>query len=212
MKLITSALLLILFAQTDASSQAPQTVSVQGQIYATNFGALLTDIELRLLRDGRVIRLVRSDKAGSYFINDISAGGYDISIEERGFVTKRLHLELAAGEQRVLDIDVQVGHLENYSTPQEFNIRGTVTQSNGKPIPRASVVLVCPFNGNQVSEAKTDEKGQYKLSDGGPGLGLCFQTGFYRTMRIYLASSRINARATNDQLCTRGVQANLTLL
>jgi hypothetical protein len=37
-------------------------------------------------------------------------------------------------------------------------------ESNGKPIPRASVVVVSPFNGNRMSEAKTDGKGKYKLA------------------------------------------------
>lgn len=163
MKSITLALLLVFLAQITALCQKQQTVSVQGKAYATHFGALLSGIELKLLQEGRAIKSTKTDKEGNYLINDILAGNYSILIEELGFVTKRLNIELAEGEQKILDIDLEAGHLENYSTPQEFNITGAVLQSNGKPIPRASVVVVSPFNGNRMSEAKTDEKGQYKL-------------------------------------------------
>jgi len=163
MKSITLALLLVLFGHIPTYGQKQQTVSVQGKVYATHFGALLSGIELKLLREGRAIKSTKTDTEGNYLINDIRAGKYSILIGERGFVSRRLNIELADGEQKILDIDLEVGHLENYSTPQEFNITGTVMQSNGKPLPRASVVIVSPFNANRMSEAKTDEKGQYKL-------------------------------------------------
>ena len=111
-KSITLALLLVLFAQIPALCQKQQTVSVQGKAYAAHFGALLSGIELKLLRDGRAIKSTKTDKEGNYLLNDILAGNYSILIEELGFVTKRLNIELAEGEQKILDIEVEAGHLE----------------------------------------------------------------------------------------------------
>src|SRR4051812_4589032 len=132
MKFITLALLLISLVQMPVLCQTPYSSSLQGQVYATHFGALLSDIELKLLQDGKIIKAAKSDAEGNYQISDIPSGGYTVVIEERGFKRERLEIKVAVGEQKLLDIAVEIGHLKNYSTPPDFTIRGKVSQLNGK--------------------------------------------------------------------------------
>jgi hypothetical protein len=80
---------------------------VQGKAYATHYGAPLSGVQLRLLQGERAIKSTKTDKEGNYLINDILAGNSSILIGEVGFVTKKLNIELAEGEEKILDIGVE---------------------------------------------------------------------------------------------------------
>lgn len=196
MKLITSALLFMLFIQTLAPCQNQRTTSLRGKVYATHFGALLSDIEIKLLRDERTIKITRTDKEGNYWIRDIPAGDYSIFIEELGFVTGRLKANLAEGEQKILDIALETGDPVTYATPPEFNISGTVTQPDGKAVARASVVVVSPFNNNRMAEAGTNEQGRYTLP-AKEGQFLVYASGL--GFRVKCASVLLRVISTPEQ-------------
>ena len=138
-------LLTTIGCHTTSFAQTQNTAGFQGKVYAAEFGALLSNIRIQVMRGSKVIQTALSNEDGNYQVSGLVAGGYTIVIEEKGFVHRQLQVDLKPDRSLAIDIDVQVVDIGTYSVEPKDEVKGEVKQTNGGPVEDATVTVVDPF-------------------------------------------------------------------
>ncbi len=139
-----------------------RTGSIVGQVLDTNGGAPLPNVLVRLdnVRDakGNVIYaytgLTRSD--GTFSINGVEPATYNITAVKPGFtIQKATFVTTHGGFRDTISFKMTLA--------EPANISGTVTKTDGTPVPGVKVVATDVTNPNAVFTATTDVQGNYTI-------------------------------------------------
>jgi hypothetical protein len=152
---------------------AAQSVSseIQGTVKdptgAVILGAKVTARSL----ETHVLRSTVTDSAGSYYIDGLRAGSYELTIEHAGFKIKKLNdVSLLVNQAAVLDAKLEVG-----STNEQLTVRG-VTPLIETATPQMSSVITTlglsdlPLNGRDLFQLTELQTGVAPSTNGGTSL------------------------------------------
>jgi hypothetical protein len=102
-----------------------------------------------------------SDGQGNYAFRGLPYGEYRVSVGLRGFRKAEVwRFYLAAGEDKVLDIGLEVGIFTDWIRPV---VSGTVLGTDKKPLEDATVTAISALSPNIAERTRTEDDGKYKL-------------------------------------------------
>jgi hypothetical protein len=175
---------------------------IQGRLLASD-GVPQTDMPVRILQDGEEVAATQSDREGVFRIAGLAAGGYDVTIGDRGATTvpaaladgatATLQLDLGQIPQKPLARYVLLGLPPALDDPEEktrrteqnlaaalYYIRQTGS-AGGFSVPEAMQAEHVIIVGNQVPESaearlRTAGCRVTRLVENGPALAATFQS------------------------------------
>ncbi len=145
-----------LFDTTFTSVQCTNSCSSFASPPGTVFG-VVRDANNNLLSAVAVNAFTKSnvsDANGAYHLNDVSVGDVVIEAKKDGFKTERLTVKLLSGEQKQVNIVMQVAG--------SGIIKGSVRDNSGNPITSAKVVA-SGASGAGHGQAVSDSNGNYRM-------------------------------------------------
>ncbi|MFK7740314.1 MAG: collagen binding domain-containing protein [Planctomycetota bacterium] len=128
--------------------------ALSGRVLATN-GRPIRDALVRIRSQG-ARRRTRTGADGRFHFSGLAAGTVDWSVDQRLHAKAKGSIDIAAGEVATLPVRLQsLGEL-----------RGTVSDPSGQPLPGYAVELSCELPGLDVDRrtATTDPQGRFAIS------------------------------------------------
>ncbi len=174
--MLISALLLV---QQPSSGTGPQKDfgTVKGIVYDAGFGLPLGQAIITVTANDGSSRQTNSDSDGAYEFAALVPGRYRISVALRGFIVYVATLEVASGEEKILDVPLVIGH---YTDVRGIEVTGVVSQADSSRPGGVTLSVIRAIDGARVLESRTNDTGNYKilLKDPGQYLFLAFKPGY----------------------------------
>jgi hypothetical protein len=171
-----------------ASSAWGQTASVDGVVTNSLTGSPLARVHV-ILKDPANKTSVQygaqTTDDGKFSVAGIAPGSYSVSGERVGFARGRVYVTLKADDKKS-DLEVRL--------TQVGAITGRVTDAEGEPVERASVIA----EGAEKKEAGTDENGQFRIGGLAPGkyrVKAAHESSMYR---FFMMRPEIRADGTTE--------------
>ena len=175
------------------SSAWGQTAAVEGVVTNSLTGAPLPRVHV-ILKDpassAGVQYGAQTSDDGKFSIGGINAGAWSFSCERVGFVMPR---GASGSVNVVLKADDKTGDIQLKMIPAGA-ITGRVTDADGEPLERASVIA----EGLTRKETTTDEKGQFRIGGLAPGKYRIKASRASRLYRTFIVQPEIRADGTKD--------------
>jgi protocatechuate 3,4-dioxygenase beta subunit len=127
--------------------------AVKGTVYQQG-GFIVNDAWVTLASEG-ALQVTATDDLGQFQFDRVKAGPFTLSA--RSEVAGSVSAQGISGDQQIKTVDLTIG-----AGPPTLAVGGTVRYSDGKPVPRAFVVL---YGDGYVTEfATADDDGRYSFS------------------------------------------------
>lgn len=166
------AVSIVLAASLSAQSQVG---SVHGQVLDQT-GAVIPNADITVKReDGQTIS-AKSDGSGNYAIRNLPAGKYNVAVEEKGFRPNAQEIELAPGENKKLNVTLQVFVEEEHVDVQSEGPRVSMNPDNN-----ASSLVITGKDLDALSDDPDDLQAELQALAGpsaGPNGGQMYIDGF----------------------------------
>ncbi|MET0621607.1 MAG: carboxypeptidase-like regulatory domain-containing protein [Pyrinomonadaceae bacterium] len=160
------ALLLLPLCITVGAGPGGGPSRLRGQV-TDLLGHPITGAEIEVVAAGVSQRFKTSSRVdGSYDFADLPTGQVTTTIYSPGFVRESLTVLLRPGETARLEMGLEVIALTDWPP---IDVSGEVKDREGKPLPEASVTLVCVFNRRIAFSGMTNGDGRYRLTAESPG-------------------------------------------
>ena len=182
------------------------TASLRGQVYIERHGELLSGADVAVSAGGKMMQSARADKSGMYEFISLPPGKYKVGVSLKGFRTKEVEVDLKVGEDRSLDIGMEVGLLTDIPPPPMLS--GIVTRQDGKPLRGAAVTVVSPLDQQVIGRAITDHGGRYQMSvEGNQFTVIASKPGFISSARaIFLTEPLIYRKGRAIDFKLEGIE------
>lgn len=157
--LIATIVTLILFSSAVGHLRQATDAHLRGQVYDA-MGNPIAGVTAKLLLNAKQIRSVTTDENGRFEISGVPAGEYLLSLESRGFATRRVRVNLATRQIESIQVSLDIGvHFDHVPS----RVSGIVRLRNGVPLGDANVIVLNPFDQRVISTGPTDSSGHYQL-------------------------------------------------
>lgn len=164
----------IVLAAVTSSAQS-QVGSVHGQVLDQT-GAVIPNADITVKTENGTTISVKSDGAGNYAIRNLPAGKYNVAVEEKGFRPNAHEIELAPGENKKLNVTLQVFVEEEHVDVQSEGPRVSMNPDNN-----ASSLVITGKDLDALSDDPDDLQAELQALAGpsaGPNGGQMYIDGF----------------------------------
>jgi protocatechuate 3,4-dioxygenase beta subunit len=149
--------------------QEPATLEGTLTDKATGLPISFATVDLALWPAGLALASTQADADGHYSFTGLAAGGYRIWVADdlvegsSGLVVDSGDTTVTAGATTVEDLTLEAVH-----SPGPHTVSGTVTDTQGDPLPGIRVSLLSASTGHEVAYAHTDRSGRWawNVADG----------------------------------------------
>ena len=115
-----------------AASQAQVGTASLAGVVRDQTGGVMPGVNVALTRSAsEAARTVKTDARGEFAIGDLAAGTYELTLSQPGFRTGRSTIDLAAGQDRRIDVLLNIGSLTEQVTvgsPLSYGRGGTAVR------------------------------------------------------------------------------------
>ena len=158
---------------TTTSSELPTRLA---GVVLDQAGGVILNASVRLFSLQRVLE-TKTDEMGRFAIGDLLSGSYDLQVAHPGFKTRTVEIiQVMDRVVQEVSITLQVQSLTCDIKPTvsyerrsaDVNLKGSVNRLFDGPLKKARLTLTSLESG-QIHVARSDEKGEFQLSDLEPG-------------------------------------------
>lgn len=164
-RIFVSATLFSILFFCSAAAFAQATGGLHGQI-VDQTGAVIPGASISVKNSsGLEVGTATADAAGSYSVRNLAAGKYTVNVTANGFVNKAQEIEIAAGQNKLADIPLQILIKE-----EDIEVQGDAAKVSTNPDNNASSVVITGKDLDALSD-DPDELQQELLALAGPSSG-----------------------------------------
>ena len=164
----------IILAAAALSAQS-QVGSVHGQVLDQT-GAVIPNADITVKTENGKTISVKSDAAGNYVIRNLLAGKYNVAVEEKAFRPNAQDIELAPGENKKLNVTLQV-----FVEEQHVDVESEGPRVSMNPDNNASSLVITGKDLDALSDDPDDLQAELQALAGpsaGPNGGQMYIDGF----------------------------------
>lgn len=171
----TLVVALSIFLTAAALSAQSQVGSVHGQVLDQT-GAVIPNADITVKAENGKTVAVKSDGAGSYTVRNLPAGKYNVAVQEKGFRPNAQDIELAPGENKKLNVTLQV-----FVAEEHLDVQSEGPQVSTNPDSNASSLVITGKDLDALSDDPNDLQAELQALAGpsaGPNGGQMYIDGF----------------------------------
>ena len=171
----TTVLITILLAMASVLPAQAQGVRLHGQV-ADPSGAVIPQATISVKNAAGKAVTAQSDGLGAYTVKDLAPGKYIITVMEKGFASFAQEVELTAGQDKKLDVKLEIAVQE-----QQVEVQSDAAKVSVNPENNASSVVISGKDLDALSDDPDELQSELQALAGpsaGPNGGQIYIDGF----------------------------------